>query len=284
MFISRTFTVMSFFAILGLLASGCDKKAAEQGKETKTANVIATINGENILKPDYENYLQIRQQQSGLAADKEKEKKLVLDEIINKTLLAQYAVDAKLDQDPETSQLMKRVRTEILAQAAQRKLLRDEPVTDAEMKKRFDQEAENTHKTEYKTRHILVKEESEAKEILAQLRKGTSFDKLAKEKSLDVQSGKNGGDLGWVNQGMVVSEFFNAVMSMKKGEVSVTPVKSDFGWHVIKIEDTRLLKIPTFERFMADQRSRTNLQRKLQEEKAGTFVKGLKDKAKIIVN
>ncbi|OGI51679.1 MAG: hypothetical protein A3A87_00390 [Candidatus Muproteobacteria bacterium RIFCSPLOWO2_01_FULL_60_18] len=274
-------------AAAGLFAAGCDKKPADEaGKEAakEADKVIATINGEKIMQSDYQNYLQLRQQQVGPIPDKDKEKKVVLDEMIEKTLLAQHAVSNKLDQEPEVSSLMKRVREEILGQAVKRKLLRDNPVTDDDVKKRFEQEVENTHKTEYKVRHILVKEEAEAREILAQLGKGVKFDKLAKDKSVDIQSGKAGGELGWINQGMVVPEFFNAVMAMKKGAVSAEPVKSDFGWHIIKVEDTRPLKIPTFEQFMSDQRARANLYRKMQDDKVGNLVKDLKDKAKITVN
>ncbi|MDH5512083.1 MAG: SurA N-terminal domain-containing protein, partial [Gammaproteobacteria bacterium] len=164
----------------GLFAAGCDKKAEELSgkKEGDTGKVVATINGEKIMESDYQNYLQLRRQQVGPMPDQDKEKKLVVDEMIEKILLAQHAVESKLDQDPEVNSLMKRVREEILVQAVKRKLLRDNPITDEDVKKRFEQEVENTHKTEYKVRHILVKEEAEAKDILAQLGKGAKFDKL----------------------------------------------------------------------------------------------------------
>jgi peptidyl-prolyl cis-trans isomerase C len=272
-----------FLAAAGLFVAGCDKKPADEaGKEAD--KVIATVNGEKLMQSDYQNYLQLRQQQVGPLPDKDKEKQIVMDELIEKMLLAQHAVSTKLDQEPEVSSIMKRVREEILVQAVKRKLLRDNPITEDDVKKRFEQEVEATHKTEYKVRHILVKEETEARDILAQLEKGAKFDKLARDNSADVQSGKNGGELGWVNQGMVVPEFFNAVMAMKKGAVSAEPVKSDFGWHIIKVEDTRPLKIPAFEEFMADQRARANIQRKMQDDRIGNLVKDLKDKAKITVN
>ncbi len=280
-------TFVIFLAAAGLLVAGCDKKPADEvGKEAakEPDKAIATVDGEKIMQSDYQNYLQLRQQQVGPIPDKDKEKKIVMDEMIEKMLLAQYAASSKLDQDPEVSSLMKRVREEILVQAVKRKLLRDNPVTDDDVKKRFEQEVENTHKTEYKVRHILVKEEAQAREILAQLGKGAKFDKLARDKSADTQSGKNGGELGWINQGMVVPEFFNAVMAMKKGAVSAEPVKSDFGWHIIKVEDTRPLKIPNFDQFMSDQRARANIYRKMQDEKVGNLVKDLKGKAKISVN
>jgi peptidyl-prolyl cis-trans isomerase C len=261
-------SLIVLLAAAGLLAAGCDKKPADQAKQEEAkpaAKIIATVNGDNIMDTDYQGYLQIRQQQVGPIADKDKEKKIVLDEMIDKMLLAQYAASNKIDQDPEVSSLMKRVRED-------------------DVKKRFEQEVENTHKTEYKVRHILVKEESEAKDIVAQLQKGAKFDKLAKEKSIDTQSGKTGGELGWVNQGMVVPEFFNAVMKMNKGTVSTEPVKSDFGWHIIKVEDTRPLKIPTFEQFMADQHARANIYRKMQDDKINNLLKDIKAKAKITVN
>src|SRR3989344_6095411 len=223
-------SLIVFLAAAGLFAAGCDKKPADQVKQdgAKEANkVVAIVNGDSIMESDYLGYLQLRQQQAGPIPDKDKEKKIVLDEMIEKTLLALYAISNKLDQDPEVSSLMKRVREEILVQAVKRKQLRDNPITDDDVKKRFEKEVEETHKTEYKVRHILVKEEADAKDILAQLGKGTKFDKLAKDKSIDTQSGKNGGELGWVNQGMVGPEVFNAVMAMKKGAVSIEPVKPD---------------------------------------------------------
>jgi peptidyl-prolyl cis-trans isomerase C len=278
-------SLIVFLAALGLLAAGCDKKPAEQtAAGTDAGKIAASVNGQNITETDYENYLRIRQQQMGPLADKDKEKKIVLDEMIDKLLLAQYAVKNKLDQDPEVAALIKRVREEILAQAVKRKLLKDNPITEDDVKKRFEQEVEKTHKTEYKVRHILVKDESEAKDIIAQLKKGANFSKLAEEKSIDTQSGKNGGEIGWINQGMVVPEFFNAVMKMKKGAVSAEPVKTDFGWHIIKLEDTRPLKIPTFEQFMSDQQARANIYRKMQDERVGDLIKDLKAKAKITVN
>ncbi|MDH3309240.1 MAG: peptidylprolyl isomerase [Gammaproteobacteria bacterium] len=272
-------TFVLYVIVAGLFIAGCDKMTSKE-----TGKVMATVNGENIMESDYQNYLQLRQQQVGPISDKDKEKKVVLDEMIEKMLLAQQAISNKLDQDPEVSSLMKRVREEILVQALKRKLLRDNPITEEDVKKRFEQEVSNTHKTEYKVRHILVKEEAEAKEILGQLGKGGKFDKLAKEKSIDTQTGKEGGALGWINQGMVVPEFFSAVIAMNKGAVSAEPVKSDFGWHIIKVDDTRPLKIPTFEQFMSDQRARSNIYRKMQDDKMGELVKDLKSKAKITVN
>src|SRR3989344_4819948 len=201
---------------LGLLAA-CGKKAPDTGK------VLASVNNETITERDYENYLRLRQTQQEPIVDKEKEKQVVLNEMIDRIVLSQYAAENKLDQEPDNYLLMKRVRENILVQAAIRKMLKDNPVTDEDLKKRFQQEVEKTHKTEYKVRHILVKSEDEAKGLVAQIKKGGNFAALAKSKSLDVQTGRNGGDLGWINQGMVVPEFFEGVLALKKGQSSAAP-------------------------------------------------------------
>lgn len=265
------------FVALGLLAA-CGKKAPDTGK------TLATVNGEAITERDYENYLRLRQTQQEPILDKEKEKQVVLSEMIDRIVLSQYAVENKLDQEPDNYLLMKRVRENILVQAAVRKALKDQPVTDEDLKKRFQQEVEKTHKTEYKVRHILVKTEDEAKGIIEQLKKGGNFAALAKAKSLDVQTGKKGGALDWINQGMVVPEFFEGVTALKKGQVSAAPVKTDYGFHVIKVDDVRPLKIPNFEEFVADKRARANLFRKIQDERVEALAKELKAKAKVSYN
>ncbi len=269
--------LLAFLVSLGLLAA-CGKKPPDTGK------VLVSINDETITERDYENYLRLRQTQQEPIMDKEKEKQVVLNEMIDRTVLSRYAVDNKLDQEPDNYLLMKRVRENILVQAAIRKLLKDNPVTDEDLKKRFQQEVEKTHKTEYKVRHILVKGEDEAKDLVAQIKKGGNFAALAKAKSLDVQTGKGGGDLGWINQGMVVPEFFDGVTALKKGESSAAPVKTDFGFHVIKVEDVRPLKIPSFEEFINDKRARANLHRKIQDERVEALAKELKAKAKVSMN
>ncbi len=269
--------LIALFVALGLLAA-CGKKAPDTGK------TLATVNGEAITERDYENYLRLRQTQQEPIVDKEKEKQVVLNEMVDRIVLSQYAIENKLDQEPDNYLLMKRVRENILVQAAIRKALKDQPVTDEDLKKRFQQEVEKTHKTEYKVRHILVKTEDEAKAIIEQLKKGGNFAAIAKTKSLDVQTGKKGGDLDWINQGMVVPEFFEGVTALKKGQVSAAPVKTDYGFHIIKMDDARPLKIPSFEEFVADKRARANLHRKIQDERVEALAKELKTKAKVSYN
>ncbi len=266
--------VLFMAALLGVAA--CQKQ-----QPADDSAVLATVNGENITEKDYQHYLQLRQTRQEPIANKEQERKVVLDEMVDRVLLSQRAVEQKLDQDPEVYYLLKRLRENVLVQAAIRNMLKEGPVSDDELKARFDKEAANTHKTEYQVRHVLVKTEEEAKAAIKQLKGGANFATVAKQKSIDVQSGKNGGSIGWVNQGMVVPEFFDAVTKLEKGAMTSEPVKSDFGWHVIKVEDTRSAKIPTFEQFMADKQTKANFYRRVQDERIEKMVKDLRASAKI---
>lgn len=277
----RTATVAFALAAALLALSACDRLAGTgTGATTDDSKVLATVNGQPITETELEQYRQLRQAREP-ATDKAQEREVVLKEMIDRVLLAQKAEASGLDKDPEVQALLKRVRENILVQAMIRHDLKDNPITDDELKTRFDQEVMKTHKTEYQVRHILVKNEDEARDIIKQLKKKGSFENLAKKHSIDVQSGKNGGSLGWINQGMVVPEFFEGVSRLEKGAVSSEPVKSDFGWHVIKVEDTRAAKIPTYEEFMGDRQARTNFQRRLQDEHIEQMVKELRATAKI---
>lgn len=264
--------VLLWLAAAGLALSACGAKGPDDSK------VLATVNSEAITEKDYENYLRLRQANQPPIPDKEREKKVVLDEMINRLLLTQGALDSKLDQELDVYFQIKRHRENTLARAMIRKYLKDAPVTDEEVKKRYDQEMEKTHKTEYRARHILARSEEEARAIIKQLKGGASFAALAKEKSVDIRSGREGGDLGWFNQGAMVPEFFNAVTAMKKGEISSEPVQTDFGFHVIRLEDSRPFKIPPFEQIQA------NIRQLVQQEKVDALVKGLKDKGRVKIS
>ena len=255
--------------LLGVALFGCEKNNFDNSK------VLATVNGEPITENDYDDYLKVRQTQQAPIQDKTKEKEVVLGEMINRVLLAQYALDNKLDRDPDVYLQLKRQQQNILTRAAIRKYLQDHPVTDQEVEKRYQQEVAKISKTEYKARHILLKSEEDAKDIITKLQHGANFSALAKAKSIDLESSKDGGNLGWFNQGEMIPEFFNAVAAMKPGEISKVPVKTEYGWHVIKLEDTRPLKNITFDKVKG------GIRNALQEERIEDMVKNFRGKAKI---
>jgi peptidyl-prolyl cis-trans isomerase C len=261
------------------LVAGCSKSFKDDSK------VLASVNGESITEKDYENYLQLRSSQQGPIPDKDNEKKIVIGEMVDRLLLVQQSATLGLDQSPDIHFRLKRLRENVLAQEMVKHTLKDLKFTDEEVKARFAKELETTHKTEYKVRHILVKTEDEAKKVQEQLKAGKKFEQLAKSNSIDPGSKDTGGALGdWISQGSgLVPEFFTAVTALKKGETS-EPVKSDFGWHLIKVDDARALKLPSVDEFMADPRAASNLRRKMHEEKLQALLKDLKDKAKVVVN
>jgi peptidyl-prolyl cis-trans isomerase C len=263
--------------LLGVLAmTGC-------GQKTEGGKTLATVDGETITEKDFEMYQQMRQTRQAPIADKAKEKEVVLNELIDRLLLTRRARDLKLDQQPENRILLKRVEENILAQALIKKTVQETPIADDDLKKRFATELENLHKTEYKVSHILVEDENQAKDIIAQLKRGANFAQLAKQKSIDKESGKNGGDLGWVRQDMVVPEFFSAVTALKKGANSETPAKSEYGFHIVRLHDSRPLQVPTVDQLMGNPRAKEDMARRLRDERIQALVKELRDKAKIKV-
>lgn len=267
MFMSRAIVITLFAAAFGLSACG--------EKSTDTSKVIATVNGDPITENDYADYLKARQAQQAPIADKDREREIVLNEMIDRVLLVQHAKETGVDKEPDVYFQIKRQNENTLARALLRQYMKDHPITDEDVQKRFEEETGKMNKSEFHARHILVKTEDEAKEVIKSLEAGEKFEKLAKAKSSDTRSAQEGGDLGWFNQGSMVPEFFNAVAALKPGEYTKTPVKTDFGWHVIQLEGTRPLTLPPLEQV------RPNIMQLVQQSRVEGLVSELKSKAKI---
>jgi peptidyl-prolyl cis-trans isomerase C len=155
--------------------------------------------------------------------------------------------------------------------------MKKNPVTDADKKAAYEDYKKELGDKEYNARHILVKTEAEAKEILAQINKGGDFAKIAKEKSLDPGSKDKGGDLGWFSPAGMVKPFSEAVVGLKKNTLATAPVQTQFGWHVIKLIDTRATQVPSYDKV------KDGIERTLQQRKLEKMMLGLKEKAKIDV-
>ncbi len=148
------------------------------------------------------------------------------------------------------------------------------PTSDAEVQAEYDKFKSQSSGTEYRARHILVEKEDEAKALIAQIKGGASFEELAKKNSKDPGSGQNGGDLDFANPGSYVPEFSQAMVKLKKGEMTDAPVKSQFGFHIIKLEDTREAKFPPLEEVKAQ------IQQRLGQVKMAKFRDDIKAKSK----
>jgi peptidyl-prolyl cis-trans isomerase C len=148
-------------------------------------------------------------------------------------------------------------------------------VTDADIKAEYDKFVAANGGKEYRARHILVEKEEQAKAILASLKKGGKFEDIAKKQSKDPGSGANGGDLDWASAGNFVKEFSDSMVALKKGQVTDAPVKSQFGFHIIRLDDVREAQLPKLDDVKAQ------ISQQLQQAKMGTFQQELRAKARI---
>ena len=199
----------------------------------------------------------------------------IKEELVNREVLAQAAKKRGLDKDPDVQAQMDMARQAVLVRALFENEVKTHPVSDADLEKQYEQFKGSMGTNEYKVRHILVDSEAEAKSIIDQLNKGADFAKLAKEKSKDPGSKDNGGDLDWGPAGRYVKPFADAVQALPKGQTTQTPVKTDFGYHVIRVDDVRPLKVPTFAEI------REQFRQRAQQQEIQRFVADLRGKAKV---
>ncbi len=199
----------------------------------------------------------------------------VKEELINREVLVQAAQKRGLDKNPDVMAQMDMARQAVLVRALFESEVKARPITDADLQKQYEDFKKSMGENEYKVRHILVDKEDDAKAIIADLGKGADFAKLAKEKSKDPGSKDNGGDLDWGPSARYVKPFADAVMAMKKGQTTTAPVKTDFGYHVIRLDDVRPLKVPAFDELKEQFRQRA------QQQQIQKMVMDLRSKAKV---
>lgn len=237
--------------------------------------VVAKINGQDITRQDVIDSAESLPPQ--LKANIDQLFPQLTDRLIGLKLLADEGRNEKLQDDPEVKTIMARLEDEAIRQVLITRLLK-EKVTDDAIKAQYEQNLkDHPPQDEVKAAHILVKTEAEANKIIAQLKKGGDFAKIAKEKSIDKGSAVNGGELGFFTQDAMVKEFGDAAFAMKPGEISQKPVQSQFGWHVIKVEDRRKQTPPTLEA------EKEQIRQLLSEEAVQQQVTELRAKAKVEV-
>ena len=171
----------------------------------------------------------------------------VREELIARELFVQEAEKKGLSRNADVQRQLDNMRQDILIRALIRDHLKDNPIKDEEIKAEYDKVRQQAGDKEYRARHILVEKEDEARQIIAQLKKGAKFEELAK-KSKDTGSAQSGGDLDWNTPQTFVKEFSEAMVKLEKGKTTEAPVKSQFGYHVIRLEDVREAKAPPLDR------------------------------------
>jgi len=237
--------------------------------------VVAVINGENVIAEE----LKMTAEQNKVAFDSLNinQKKLLLNGLINRRLVAMEAKAQKYHEN-ETMQLkLDALVDSVLAASFLEDKTKEVEVTEKELKELYETNVKQNSQTQYKARHILVKEEASANEIIKQLKAGGDFASIAKEKSADKGSAAKGGDLGWFNARTMVPEFAKAVETAKVGELPTQAVKSDFGWHIILVEEAKPIEPPSYES------SKEKLKNLIIKNKLSKYLEELNSKSKIEV-
>jgi peptidyl-prolyl cis-trans isomerase C len=257
--------------------AACNKTQQAAAPQQPTANApapVATVNGSPISHREYDLFVKdlLQGKQHELTAD---EKNQVVDDLINMQLLADQADKDALQNDPDTVAQLRLLHMRVMADAESQKYIKSLQPSDADLHAEYETAVAAMDKNEYKARHILVASKEEGEQIIKKLKGGAKFEDLAKAQSTDTGSKNNGGDLGWFTTSRMVKPFADAVVALKKGEITPEPVQTQFGWHVIQLEDTREKAPPPFDQVKA-QLANQVIRKKLQ-----AYVADLKKTAKI---
>jgi peptidyl-prolyl cis-trans isomerase C len=246
------------------------KPAASDEKDTPVATVNGVVIGKNRVD------MLVKQGAGSGKPDNPETRKAIVDQLAMQMVIAEEAVKKGLDKSPEVTERMELVRQSVLANAYVQDFIKTNAVTEEALKAEYERIKATITGSEYKARHILVEKEAEAKDIIAKLKKDVgAFAKLALEKSKDTGSKARGGDLGWFDLSRMVPEFGAAVSKLEKGKFTQEPVKSQFGYHVILLEDSKPIEAPPFDQV------KPNLTQQLQQQNLKKQLDDLKGKAKI---
>jgi peptidyl-prolyl cis-trans isomerase C len=249
----------------------------EQGQAAMDKDTLLTVNGKPISKAMYALYFQDRMRNVPDAQNSPEMQMNVLNELANVIIAAQDAEKKGIDKRPEVAATLALLRAKLLTQTVIQEYAEANNPTEEQIKTYFEAEYASRSNQEYQARHILVKEEAEAKSLIEELDKGADFAELAKKHSTG-PTGKNGGSLGWFDANQMVKPFSEAVTSLEKGSYSKEPVQTQFGWHVILLEDTREAEAPTLENV------RGEIISKLQQKSLAAYMQGLRSDSEIVFN
>lgn len=237
------------------------------------AQNVAIVNGKAVPKARMDVLAQ-QIAKSGRPITPEMEGQL-REEVITREVFMQEADKQGLASSEDFKAQMELARQTLLIRELFANYEKKNPVTDADLKAEYDKFAAANGGKEYKARHILVDKEADAKAIIASLKKGGKFEDIAKKQSKDAGSGAKGGDLDWSNPASYVPEFSAAMLKLAKGQLTDTPVKSQFGYHIIRVDDIRAAQLPSFEEV------KPQIAKQMQQQKLTAFQDELRKKAKV---
>jgi len=237
------------------------------------AEAVATVNGKQIKQSVYD--LIVKDITANGQKVDDNTKNAIINELVGSELVYQEAQKLGLDKQSDFLVREELARRKLLTSTFLQDYVKKNPVSDADTKAAYEQYKKAYGEKEFNARHILVKTEAEAKDIIAQLNKGGDFAKIAKEKSLDPGSKDKGGDLGWFSPATMVKPFSDVTANLQKGAISASPVQTQFGWHVIKLIDTRPAQPLAYDKV------KDGLQKNLQQRNLEKLMADLRSKSKI---
>lgn len=262
--------ILAVLALAALVAA-CSQKPSASAAADKP---VATVNGESISRNTFNQYVKGAASKPPEDITPEQRGQL-LDNLVRAEVVAQEAEKDGTAAKDETRALLDMARLQILQRAVAEQYLKDRPASEQELRAEYDLRIGQLPKLRYRASHILVGTEDAAKGLIAQLQKGASFEQLAKANSTDAGSKERGGDLDWFTPDSMTPPFAEAVQKLKKGEITAVPVKTQFGWHVIRLTDTAENPPPPFESV------KDRLGQMVQEKKFSAYVDTLLAKAKV---
>jgi peptidyl-prolyl cis-trans isomerase C len=252
-----------------------EKAEKAEKASAKAAKVDGRLSVNGVIIPNaYFDAMNREREQSGQPASPDFANAMK-DELVNREVLSQAAKKKGIDKSPIVVAQMDMARQAVLIRAYFDDYVKANPISDAQLKADYDKYVVQLGDKEYKVRHILVDKEDDAKAIIASIKRGETFEKLAKEKSKDTGSKDNGGDLDWAPAGRYVPEFANAVKALPKGQLTENPIKSPFGYHVIRVDDSRAMKVPGFDEV------KDKFRQQAQQDQVARLIQELRGKAKI---
>lgn len=274
MFIKYRILLAGAASLLSLIA--CNSTDSVSGAAPAKDAVAATVNGTPISER-FVGLMLKQHSEPGRPASAEVRSGFI-DRLATQLVITQEAVKKGLDKVPEVSDKLELNRQSILIDAFVQDYFKNNPIGDDTLKAEYEKFKARAAGTEYKARHILVENEAGAKDIIAKLKKNPkAFEALAKEKSNDGRSKGNGGDLGWFDPRGMVPEFGAALVQLAKGKFTEEPVKSQFGYHVILLEDSRAKQVQPLEQIKSE------LAQQVQQQNLKKLFDDMKAKAKIDV-
>lgn len=264
-----------FLAILSGAATlaACQQKTAAPAAVSTTTAPVAIVNGTPISSEIFDFYAKNRAGKAAADLSAEQKQQL-LDDLIRIQLMTQQAAKDGLDKQADVTSRLELMRQNVLAEAVAQNYLKGKTPTEQELRAEYETQVATLGNQEYRARHILVATEAYAQTLIDKLHKGADFAELARKESMD-NSKNEGGELGWFSPKNMVPAFAEAVAGLKKGEITPKPVQTQYGWHVIQLEDTRDVTPPDFEQ------AKDRLGQIVQQKKLQAYVEEIKKTAKI---